>query len=107
MEVVEGNIYKLLLKLRNIKDRSARFRTVISLMMDGNEYLFEGFVRGKIIDKQRGNRGFGYDPVFIPEGYNMTFAEMDLSEKNRISHRARAMSGLVEFLNKSPEVGLD
>ncbi len=99
MDVVAGNIHKLLLKLRDSNDRSARFRTVVSLIIGGDEFQFEGTVAGRIIASPRGSLGFGYDPVFIPEGYELTFAEMQLSEKNLISHRARAMSGLVEFLN--------
>lgn len=99
MDVVEGNIHKLLLSLGDKTDRSARFRTVISLIINGREFTFEGIVEGKILKQPRGNSGFGYDPVFEPAGYTETFAEMDLSEKNRISHRARAMGRLVEFLN--------
>ncbi len=98
MEIVEGNIHKLLLKLKDRKERSARFRTLICLIIGGEEYIFEGRVEGKIIDYPRGSGGFGYDPVFVPEGYHQTFAEMDLAEKNKISHRANAMNKLVEFL---------
>ena len=92
------NINLLLKNLVGITDRSARFRTVITLIQDGRVTQFEGIVNGKIIDELKGTQGFGYDPIFIPEGYNRTFAEMDLSEKGIISHRGRAFQKLVEFL---------
>jgi len=98
LDVQEGNIRKLLMKMRNIKDRRAQFKTVISLILDDNEFKFEGIVKGQILEKTKGNEGFGYDPVFQPEGYLQSFAEMSLLEKNRISHRARAMQSLVNFL---------
>ncbi len=92
---------RLLLKnLEGAEDRSARFRTVIALILDGKEQLFEGCVEGHIIDEYRGKGGFGYDPVFIPEGSGTTFAEMPPEEKNAISHRARAVEKLAEFLDK-------
>ncbi len=94
----EANIQKLLSNLSGKTDRSARFRTVIAFIANNNEYLFEGVVGGKIIDKKRGSSGFGYDPVFVPDGFDNTFAEMSLSEKNKISHRARAFMKFVEFL---------
>lgn len=100
MDIVEGNIHKLLLKLRNIKNREARFRTVISLIIDGQEFRFEGIAPGNILDKPMGKEGFGYDPVFQPEGSNLSFAEMSLLDKNRLSHRAKAMEKLVNFLNQ-------
>jgi XTP/dITP diphosphohydrolase len=93
-----ANIAKLQLMLGNNPNRKARFRTVIALIFEGREYLFEGIVNGNIISDNRGTMGFGYDPVFVPEGKNMTFAEMDLSEKNTISHRARAFEKLRSFL---------
>jgi XTP/dITP diphosphohydrolase len=93
-----ANIQKLQSMLGNNPNRKARFRTVIALIFEDREYLFEGIVNGKIINDQRGTRGFGYDPVFVPEGKTMTFAEMDLSEKNTISHRARAFEKLRIFL---------
>lgn len=94
----EKNIIKLLSELNNQKHRSAQFRTVISLIIEGKEYLFEGVVKGKILNEKHGVKGFGYDPVFQPEGYDKSFAEMSLDEKNRISHRALAMEKLISFL---------
>jgi XTP/dITP diphosphohydrolase len=93
-----ANIEKVLLLLDAATDRRARFRTVIALIIDGKEFLFEGKVEGRIIRERRGIEGFGYDPVFVPEGSNRTFAEMPLVEKNLISHRARAFEKLREFL---------
>jgi XTP/dITP diphosphohydrolase len=98
----EDNIIKLLKELEDVEDRKARFRTVIAIIYDNSEYLFEGKVEGAIIQKGRGNGGFGYDPVFMAEGYDLTFAEMPLSEKNKISHRARAMKKLLAFLAQQP-----
>jgi XTP/dITP diphosphohydrolase len=95
-----ANIDKLLALMAGTSNRKARFRTVIALIMDGNEQLFEGIVEGNIICEKRGKEGFGYDPVFIPEGKEKTFAEMPLNEKNLISHRARAFEKLKEFLLK-------
>jgi XTP/dITP diphosphohydrolase len=95
----DKNIEKLLINLADKPDRSACFRTVISLLIDGNETLFEGTCDGKIIDKKRGEQGFGYDPVFIPEGSDRTFAEMNMKEKNIFSHRRKATDKLVAFLN--------
>ena len=99
LEIHQGNINKLLLRLRNIKNRDAQFRTVISLIINKKEYKFEGIARGTIIEKERGQEGFGYDPVFQPDGSKLSFAEMSLLEKNRISHRAKAMEKLINFLN--------
>ncbi len=95
----EQNLYLVLEKLGNSTNRKARFVTVISLLMDGKEYLFEGTINGQIAHKTSGKKGFGYDPIFIPDGYAITFADLDSSEKNRISHRAKAMQKLIEFLN--------
>lgn len=95
-----ANIEKLLLLLGKTENRKARFRTVIALIFENKEYLFEGIVNGNIISVKRGNEGFGYDPVFIPEGKNLTFAEMSLDEKNSISHRARAFEKLRGFLDQ-------
>ena len=96
----ESNMDKVLEKLSKINNRKARFRTVISLVIDGKECLFEGIVEGKITIGKRGSAGFGYDPIFQPDGYSQTFAEMDLSLKNSISHRGKAVSKLVDFLKK-------
>lgn len=92
------NIKKVLKMLGTNENRKARFRTVIALILNEKEYLFEGIVNGTIISEKRGNNGFGYDPVFVPEGKLLTFAEMDLKEKNTISHRARAFNKLKKFL---------
>ena len=93
-----ANIEKVLSMLGKRKDREARFRTVIALILEKKEYLFEGIVNGTIISEIRGTEGFGYDPIFVPEGKSLTFAEMELNEKNTISHRARAFEKLREFL---------
>ncbi len=93
-----ANIEKVLSMLGNTEFRKARFRTVIALILDNKEYLFEGEVNGTIIREKRGTEGFGYDPIFIPDGKTSTFAEMALEEKNTISHRARAFMKLKEFL---------
>ena len=98
MEAAEGNIKKLLIQMENEDNRKARFRTVIALIMDGKEYQFTGMVMGEIMRSVHGSKGFGYDPVFKPDGYACSFAEMDLPEKNQISHRARAAQKLVQKL---------
>ena len=92
------NIEKVLLNLQGITNRNARFRTVITLLIGQEEYSFEGRVEGKIITEKRGEFGFGYDPIFIPENESKTFAEMPLEEKNKFSHRARAFQNMIEFL---------
>lgn len=97
---MQDNMEKLLREMEGISNRNARFRTVIALILDGKEYLFEGEVKGEIMRKKAGCKGFGYDPVFRPSGYDITFAEMDLNEKNRISHRGEAVRRLVNFLNQ-------
>lgn len=94
----QANMNKVLAEMEGISNRKARFRTVIALIIEGKEFLLEGIVNGIIIEHKRGNSGFGYDPIFIPDGYNTTFAEMDLIEKNKISHRANATLKLIEFL---------
>ncbi len=96
---MEKNIDLVLEKLQGQQDRKARFKTVISLFLQGEQYFFEGTVEGRIIAGRTGTAGFGYDPIFIPDGYDQTFAEMSLEEKNKISHRSKAVSKLVEFLN--------
>lgn len=93
-----ANIDKLLKNLEAVKDRQARFVTVISLMWNGEELFFEGTVEGTIRQESSGTGGFGYDPVFQPDGFDITFAEMTLEEKNKLSHRARAVEKLVAFL---------
>ncbi len=95
-----ANVARLLDELRDQHDRSARFRTVIALIYEGKEYLFEGMVPGTIAWQPAGEAGFGYDPVFIPQGHNRTFAQMRAEEKNAISHRGQAVARLVEFLRK-------
>ncbi|MFI5185462.1 MAG: RdgB/HAM1 family non-canonical purine NTP pyrophosphatase [Chitinophagales bacterium] len=94
----DKNIEKLLNKLQGNENRNARFRTVISLILDGKENLFEGICEGVIIDHKRGNNGFGYDPVFVPKGSVHTFAEMNMEEKNSFSHRKKAADKLVAYL---------
>jgi len=98
----EENIKKVLKNLSDKNNRKARFRTVISLILNGEIYSFEGIVNGEILKEKHGYDGFGYDPIFQPDGYNQSFAEMPLSEKNKISHRAVATNKLVQFL-----LGLD
>lgn len=95
------NMQRLLRELDGQEDRSARFRTVIALLHDEGERLFEGTVEGRIITEQRGAAGFGYDPVFVPENADRTFAEMTAAEKNTISHRARAVRALAEWVQRS------
>ena len=95
----EKNIEKLLTRLGDSPDRSARFRTVISLIIDGKETRFEGIAEGQITTQQQGGSGFGYDPVFIPDGSRKTFAEMSLAEKNLFSHRKTATDKLLTFLH--------
>jgi len=97
-KITDANIRKLLRQLEGVADRRARFRTVIALIIGGKQYSFEGIVEGNIISARRGDSGFGYDPVFLPRGYRETFAEMQLQEKNKISHRFRAVSLLADFL---------
>lgn len=94
----EENIKKVLKNLKDKVNRKARFRTVMSLIIDGEKYSFEGVVNGEILTEKHGEDGFGYDPIFKPEGFNLSFAEMPLEQKNKISHRARATQKLVEFL---------
>lgn len=94
-----SNIKKLLSELEGISDRRARFRTVFCLIADGEEHYFEGIVEGKIAIEARGEEGFGYDPVFIPEGDSRSFAEMSKEEKNKLSHRGKALRQLVGFLH--------
>ncbi|WP_224999387.1 non-canonical purine NTP diphosphatase [Cesiribacter sp. SM1] len=97
----EDNMQLLLQKLQWQQNRAARFRTVLTYISEKGQHQFEGEVRGTIIEKARGERGFGYDPLFVPDGHNRTFAEMPLEEKNTMSHRARAMKKLVDFLKQN------
>ena len=96
----EANMAKLLHELGENNNRRARFRTVIALIIQGQVHEFEGIVDGEIIRERRGGEGFGYDPIFQPEGYDKTFAELGVEVKNQISHRARATQKLVEFIQK-------
>ncbi|MFW5793732.1 MAG: non-canonical purine NTP diphosphatase [Bacteroidota bacterium] len=95
----KDNVAKLLKELEGVSNRKAQFRTVISLIENGKEIFFEGVARGEIIESERGEKGFGYDPVFLPEAYNKTFAEMNMEEKNKISHRSIAVKKLCNYLN--------
>ncbi|MGB3947912.1 MAG: non-canonical purine NTP diphosphatase [Bacteroidia bacterium] len=103
----EENMKKVLRELEGVENRAARFKTIISLVIDGKEVQFEGIVNGTILMNKRGAKGFGYDPIFAPKNTSVglntelkTFAEMDLTEKNKISHRALAVNKLVDYLNK-------
>ena len=95
----EKNIKKLLKNLKNIKNRSARFKTVIALIIDNKLHIFSGIVEGYILDSPKGNNGFGYDPIFCPNGFDKSFAELTLKEKNLISHRSFAMKKLIDFIS--------
>jgi XTP/dITP diphosphohydrolase len=92
------NMEKLLSELQGVSNRKAQFRTAITLNLDGKQHLFEGVCKGEILSEKSGNKGFGYDPIFKPEGYSVTFAEMSAEEKNKISHRGIAIQKLIEFL---------
>jgi XTP/dITP diphosphohydrolase len=96
----EANLNLVLQKMEGIKNRKARFRTVVSLIQKGERFLFEGTIEGTIRESPSGGNGFGYDPIFQPDGYEHTFAEMDMAEKNLISHRAVAMRKLIAFLKE-------
>lgn len=96
----EANMRKVLDKMSGETNRRARFRTVIALLLDGQEHLFEGEVRGEILRERHGEGGFGYDPIFRPDGFAQSFAEMSLEDKNKISHRGRATEALRKFLNE-------
>lgn len=96
-----SNVKKLLSELKSITKRDAQFRTVIALILNGKEFVFEGIVKGEITHKIKGEKGFGYDPIFKPYGYEKTFAEMTLEQKNKISHRGIATRKLVHFLQES------
>lgn len=96
----EKNMALVLARLQGISDRKAQFKTVIALNMDGEQYLFTGTVVGEITNEKIGSMGFGYDPIFRPEDQDKTFAEMDMEEKNRMSHRGKAVAQLIDFLQK-------
>ncbi len=94
----QDNMQKLLHELNDKPNRNAHFKTAMVLFIDGKEYLFEGKIEGKIITEKLGTNGFGYDPIFVPDGYDETFAQLDSEIKNNISHRARALQKMLEFL---------
>jgi len=96
----ERNMDKLLKTLEHQQDRSARFRTVIALILDGNEHQFEGIATGEILTQRTGDGGFGYDPIFRPDGFTRSFAQLTMIEKNQISHRGKAVKSLIDFLSK-------
>ena len=100
----KANMRKVLFELQNKTDRSARFRTVIALIMGKEEYLLEGAVEGSIINEERGNTGFGYDPIFVPEGSSETFAELGAEAKNTISHRAEAIKKLKQLIDAKQKI---
>ncbi len=93
-----NNLKKLLLEMKGITSRTARFKTVLALIQNNKTFLFEGVINGRITEAPSGKGGFGYDPVFIPQGYNRTFSEMSAEEKNNISHRGEAVRRLIYFL---------
>ncbi|MGK0139377.1 MAG: XTP/dITP diphosphohydrolase [Algoriphagus sp.] len=95
----EKNMSKLLKNLKGKTNRKARFRTVVTLILDGHRTIFEGMVEGRIIEERRGKHGFGYDPIFVPDGQELTFAQMTMEQKIPISHRGRAVEKLIIFLN--------
>lgn len=94
----EDNVQKVLKKLEGINNRKAQFKTVISLIINDIEYIFQGIIKGSVTENKRGKSGFGYDPIFLPEGYDKTFAELSSREKNKISHRGLATQKLFNFL---------
>ena len=97
----DKNIELVLTKLKNKSNRNSRFKTIISLILDGKSVYFEGVVEGKITEEKRGSNGFGYDPIFQPNGYASTFGEMSLNEKNKISHRSIAINKMVQYLKEN------
>ena len=96
----EDNIQKILAEMKGEENRDASFRTIISLVIDGREFQFEGQIEGQIIPEKWGDQGFGYDPIFLPDGYEESFAQMTVEEKNIISHRGLAVKKLIQFLQK-------
>jgi XTP/dITP diphosphohydrolase len=99
----EDNMDKLLLNLENSANRNAQFKTVIALNLKGNQHLFTGIAKGEITSGKTGSQGFGYDPIFRPDGYEETFAQLSLETKNAISHRGKATRELISFLNQNPK----
>lgn len=95
----QDNMQKLLHELNDKPNRNAHFKTAMALIIDGKDYLFKGKIEGKIITEKLGTNGFGYDPIFVPDGYHETFAQLDSETKNKISHRARALGKLLEFIH--------
>jgi XTP/dITP diphosphohydrolase len=100
-KLAEDNITRVLHEMEGQENRQAHFRTVISLVLDGQEYQFTGVCPGTILTKKRGSKGFGYDPIFVPDGAKKTFAEMDIADKNQFSHRAKAFQQLITFLKET------
>lgn len=96
----EANMAKLLNELRETTNRKAQFRTAVALNIEGKQFIFEGICEGEILTEKQGDNGFGYDPIFMPNGFNTSFAEMNMTEKGAISHRGKAIKKLVTFLNK-------
>ncbi len=97
----DDNMNKLLSELQNKEDRSAHFKTVVALIINDQQYTFEGICNGTIIEEKRGEKGFGYDPIFMADGFTETFAQISLEEKNRVGHRGKAVQKLIDFLNKN------
>jgi XTP/dITP diphosphohydrolase len=97
----EANMNKLLFEIGDNKNRNAQFRTAVALNIQGEQHLFEGICKGQILTKKQGESGFGYDPIFMPDGFHKSFAEMAMTEKGVISHRGKAIEKLVSFLNKN------
>lgn len=97
----DANLNRVLSELNGVKNRNARFKTVITLIIEGEQHTFEGIVNGRIIDEKRGTNGFGYDPIFVPENETRTFAEMELDDKNQFSHRAKAFEKMISFLKRN------
>jgi XTP/dITP diphosphohydrolase len=95
----EANLQKVLHQLSGVENRKAHFKTVMALIIDGKEFLCEGVINGSIISTKKGSNGFGYDPIFVPDGYSKTFAELDFKEKSTISHRALALNKMISTLN--------
>jgi len=98
-KLADDNMDKVLKELDNSPNRKAQFKTVIALLIDGKEFLFEGIVTGSITETKSGSEGFGYDPIFKPDGYSTTFSEMSINEKNKISHRGKAVRKLIDHLS--------